>query len=407
MRETLEQSVKKDAHNAPEGITSGPENQELRDPAEEIEAYCTTQMELIDIDVNGARAENESLLEDAIKRFDIKPEDREYQKLKSELKQSTGIFEKLRRKAKILLPFIFGALLLGKGTRMAQEGADESFIEASHAADQLTREGITDERKRAYIPHISELIYKTVIPRGYDTDEKIDSIVQNVITRIEEDAGAMKENETLYRSETNKDREDAWRLYLGLPQRNNTFGVSQYKPERGVEDKYYYSINNWLEKFSEGVRSWLHYVKVPTNEKDFNPVKALVEAIQRSDKLQKESWQGEFPVDGGFLILPGHEAGSAYITFDYRSGEAEQMPDIGIMGTFKISKGQDERGHYLSYYDRWDVSGSLVEGKNGLIGLPFEIYDRIYYNLDTFELIPEEKFGVNTDGSSHPIERTY
>ena len=57
-----------------------------------------------------------------------------------------------------------------------------------------------------------------------------------------------------------------------------------------------------------------------------------------------------------------------------------------IMGGFKLSKGHDAQGDYISYYDRWDLEGS-VEGKEGIIGKPYEIYDRIYYDPQTFEVI--------------------
>jgi len=396
MREIPEQFINDNDSKAKEGLNYGPESQEFQDSAKEIEAYCTSQLIRIDSEVDDNRAESESLLGAAMQRLHIKSEDPEYQKLKNELDRSRSFLEKLRSKAKILLPLMFGALLAGKGARISQEGTNYPFFEAPRAAEQLEREGITDERKRAYLPHVSELIYKTVIPQGYDTGKKFDPIVQEVIAKIEGDTSAVKGKETLYRSEVNKDREDAWRLYLGLPQRNNTFGVSQYKPERGTDDKYYYSINNWLGKFSEGVKSWLHYIEVPALEKNFNPVKALIGAIQKSKELQKNSWKGEYPADG-FLILPGREDDSAYITFDYRSRENEQIPDVGIMGTFKISKGEDQRGHYLSYYDRWDVSGNFVEGESGLFGLPFEIYDRIYYDPSTYKVLSDSNPIASTE----------
>ena len=48
-------------------------------------------------------------------------------------------------------------------------------------------------------------------------------------------------------------------------------------------------------------------------------------------------------------------------------------PAESVMGNYKVSKGKDEKGEYISYYDKWDLAP--VD-----FGKPFEIYDRIYLN---------------------------
>lgn len=72
-----------------------------------------------------------------------------------------------------------------------------------------------------------------------------------------------------------------------------------------------------------------------------------------------------------------------------------------VMGNHTISLGMDEMGHYLSYYDRWDLSES-IEGYGGIAGKPFEIYDRIYYDSITFEPLRSTVEGVSqpTDTAS-------
>jgi hypothetical protein len=55
------------------------------------------------------------------------------------------------------------------------------------------------------------------------------------------------------------------------------------------------------------------------------------------------------------------------------------------MGNYTWTKGEDKKGHYIAYYDKWDLDIPIEE--YGFIGKPFEIYDRIYYNPDTFEPI--------------------
>ena len=66
---------------------------------------------------------------------------------------------------------------------------------------------------------------------------------------------------------------------------------------------------------------------------------------------------------------------------------------IGIMGEYTLTLGKDEHGNYISYWDRWDLKGSL-EGKGGLAGKPFEIYDRVYYDPKTYQVIGPAKIAT-------------
>lgn len=126
-------------------------------------------------------------------------------------------------------------------------------------------------------------------------------------------------------------REDAWALYMGKPQKHNTLGVSKYKPSKASEDNVvYYTINNiGNENFEDVLLT--RDIDVP-----YNP-----------DKNYK----------------------------DYND----------VMGNFKLDKGEDEHGKYISYYDIWDLNPFAL--KNPInkkeittdIGKPFEIYNRVYY----------------------------
>ena len=129
--------------------------------------------------------------------------------------------------------------------------------------------------------------------------------------------------------------DDALNLYLGKPQKYNNFGVSDYKPTitKNNDNPIYYKIsndnfvNNILQEFS----------------KDPNRI--------------------SFQMDDRF----------------------------GMLGTFTVSKGKDEKGDYISYYDIYDINPykgeySRFNSKKGDIsmgiGKPFEVYDRIYYTED-------------------------
>jgi hypothetical protein len=59
-----------------------------------------------------------------------------------------------------------------------------------------------------------------------------------------------------------------------------------------------------------------------------------------------------------------------------------QIYDVGL-GDYTVNKGKDDRGEYISYYDKWDIN-PFGQGKNAPdvslgIGKPFDLYDRIYY----------------------------
>ena len=63
-----------------------------------------------------------------------------------------------------------------------------------------------------------------------------------------------------------------------------------------------------------------------------------------------------------------------------------------VLGNFKLDKGQDDHGHYISYYDDWNLNPTGVNVLDGAIdylgGLtPPEIYGRIYYNPDNGQII--------------------
>ena len=67
------------------------------------------------------------------------------------------------------------------------------------------------------------------------------------------------------------------------------------------------------------------------------------------------------------------------------------------LGTHTISRGHDNKGEYISYYDLWDIAPSKSAAGNRDesmgIGKPVHIYDRIY--LDDFYGVPNESAGEN------------
>ena len=107
-------------------------------------------------------------------------------------------------------------------------------------------------------------------------------------------------------------------------------------------------------------------------------------------------------------------------------GRGEDIADLLIdsdiygdaLGNFILDKGVDEKGHYISYYDIWDVnplSSGATQGDEASImprGLddviqsavgikPAELYGRVYYDPKTGLPIEEKKYG----GTVRPLKK--
>lgn len=189
---------------------------------------------------------------------------------------------------------------------------------AKHLQKMLDERGIIEEQAQAYKPGLTERIYNAITPYGY---EGHDRLVRALI------AGESPRRD--WESEDQM-REDAWRFYLGLPQKAGTFAVSEYRPSRG--------------KNPEQV-----YYRIPAIENQLRS--GRYQAVSLNDLLRAIDTYG-----------------------------SSRHHDSHVMGNFKFEKGNDEEGDFISYYDRWDLDQNPVEGERGRFGKPFEIYGRVYYN---------------------------
>lgn len=153
-----------------------------------------------------------------------------------------------------------------------------------------------------------------------------------------------------------QNRLDAWGTYLGLPQKYGTFSESNFVPAQSSEQVKYLKINKFLQNVAAYNAGALKNIVASS------PDAATVQFLLREIQLPSFAIQGR------------KDAVVASDSANY------------IMGNYMLSMGQDSNGPYISYYDRWDLDRS-PEGRSGLIGTPFEIYDRIYYDPVTFEPI--------------------
>jgi hypothetical protein len=135
--------------------------------------------------------------------------------------------------------------------------------------------------------------------------------------------------------------EDMWKFYLGLPQSDNSVQLSKYKPTKSDNPKTtYYTLKDTLDTSGGEKYDWKEDIWMSI--------------------LEHEKKGGKFPT---------HDIGGP-------SGLAH----------IKVDKGEDENGKYYSIYDKYDFG---IPGEK-LVGQPYEIYDRIYYD-DSGEITNKTK----------------
>ena len=184
--------------------------------------------------------------------------------------------------------------------------------------EQLAETGITNAQLQ-YQNIIKKRLFENLNPYGYLSPM---SRVYNAVIL----------NEKANKANDGK-RQDAFNLYMGKPQTNNTFDISEYKPSNSKNEN-------------------VEYFKI----KNYNYQKRLLD------------------VDVNTHIKTGQNV----LRYDAEA----------IMGTFTVSKGEDDKGKYMSYYDKWDLNPLKLrnpftgEQIPTDIGKPFEIYDRVYYTED-------------------------
>jgi len=181
---------------------------------------------------------------------------------------------------------------------VARRGRVAGLSEDQIAANQLDKVGITANQRKGYMPGISDLLQKRVRPFGYPQD------LGELVTRVKEGNSLNQIEKDIARGMDNKDgifnadlqRNDAWRTYLGMPQKNNTFRYGENVSE------------NFPRKASEDVYSLNH-----DNTKHF---------------INSNSAGYEFGGVGG---------------------------DMGVMGNYNVAK----HPNGLEYWDRWDLDPQI------------------------------------------------
>ena len=159
---------------------------------------------------------------------------------------------------------------------------------------------------------------------------------------------------------------------MGQPQKHNTVTKSKYKPTESKDSNAEYYSSKFTEK---EIKSDL--------------IKALEAAQAEAGKEGKVNVEQVI----SSIVTPTESEKKLYGT---------ETNVSGTLGQFKIDKGVDEKGHYISYYDIWDLNpipesgvdfidtgvgkvASYLTKKAGLKSP--EIYGRIYYDPKTGKFI--------------------
>lgn len=156
----------------------------------------------------------------------------------------------------------------------------------------------------------------------------------------------------------NVERIDLLNIVMGQPQKYNSMQESEYRPTESKDPKatYYKSEQTEAE-------------------------------IKEAFKIEL---RGERSVDEAL----------AKVTTSYKGEKGRRGGSV--LGKYKVDTGVDEKGHYISYYDIWDLN-PIPETGSDIIDIGVgkvasyltkkagfkspEIYGRIYYNPETGQII--------------------
>lgn len=148
---------------------------------------------------------------------------------------------------------------------------------------------------------------------------------------------------------------DLYRYLAGQPLQNNILSISNVKPTNSKDQNAkYISIND--PDFKQQVVD--NYKRVTTGGLNKLGKEGL------SDDYTQEQQTGP----NTYNISAYHQKGGS------------------ALGHYTVSKGNDEKGDYVSYYDKFNTS----YGSGGLgILKPFEVYGRVYFDPNTNQIIPD------------------
>ena len=154
---------------------------------------------------------------------------------------------------------------------------------------------------------------------------------------------------------------DLYNYYFGQPLESKTLMYSQYKPTVSKEkNNNYISIND--DKFKDQVLDIYNNLDYDEQEKKSIPVSGYASSYNGMNPMGV--WLGQYDKN--------------------KLNEAlEHRNKTNAIGNFIIGKSSDEKGDYISYYDKFDIASGNENVETFGTAKPYEIYDRIYVKKDS------------------------
>ena len=163
------------------------------------------------------------------------------------------------------------------------------------------------------------------------------------------------------RQETYGNLGDLYAYFAGQPLKSNALHYSSYKPTNAKNPNTQYIAikdDKFIDEVLENYDRVFNRKELLKDEKEINPNTWAVSGYTRptTNQLNKQKQFGK----SGDLF---YEKGKDHVS--------------NAIGRYFLSKGKDDRGDYISYYDIFDRGSGKADSK-GLLTAPYEIYDRIY-----------------------------
>lgn len=230
---------------------------------------------------------------------------------------------------------------------------------------QLEKVGITSAQRKGYFPGVSEVVSEYITPYSYDNAQKRILDIPRRIIKGETNSKNLSNLDHNFvfdfeaKNLVSKPRYDAWRMYSGLPQENNTFRMAETSPIN--HPSYSTEQLNNLEKFS-------------LNDED----KLLRDLPQNTDLAHLEYGEPEDLIDA----LPNLQTKLQEIQNIKNKGidTANDFLETNIMGGYNRRFFDNK----MEYNDIWDLDlkGNKVEK---YFGKPFLSHGQLDYSFQPAE----------------------
>jgi hypothetical protein len=202
--------------------------------------------------------------------------------------------------------------------KIEKEGIEKGLSPHEIKKLQMDNVGITSSQREAYVPGVSDFLSEYVTPFGYSgmVDGKPVNKLKETLLNIKRGG-----KQTLSKSHPNYGvldqqmfpREDSWNLYLGKPQRNNTFRIANtspinhpaYTPDQ-LSNMDIYSLNKMnntlgikprqINTIEDPVTYYAQdFVSSEANQVTKNPIRHNIELLENDIVLDRN-----VPVMGGY-----------------------------------------------------------------------------------------------------------